>query len=255
MTRSISQFSESPVAGFGQRFTVDASAAYAAPTGTRLNARFMRAGADALPDDELLELCLQRSVPHRKLRPLVDQLLGKFGDFNHVMAASPAQLTNIAGLGAEVIQDLKIVEASAHRMAQARILQTDVISSWDSLIRYCKTRMAHLQTEQFRVLFLNRKNVLIADEAQSGGTVDHVPVYPREILKRALELNASALILIHNHPSGDPTPSDADIAMTKKIAEGANALSLILHDHIIVGKSDVYSFRSVGHIRDETGSI
>lgn len=253
MTRLASEFGEKSVPAFalqnsGRPKGVAPSVRESDPS--RIHARFLQSGADALRDDELLELCLQRSVSPRNIRPLVDKLLCRFGDFNRVVAASPAQLTGIAGIDASAIHDLKIVEASAHRMAQAKVLKTDVISSWDSLIDYCTTRMAHLQTEQFRVLFLDRKNVLIADEAQAGGTVDHVPVYPREVLKRALELNGSAIILVHNHPSGDPNPSDADIVMTEKIVAGASALGLTVHDHIIVGKSGVYSFRAEGLISD-----
>ena len=152
------------------------------------------------------------------------------------------------GVGPAVASDLKLIEAAAHRMAQARILQSPVLSSWDALLDYCRTAMSHLETEQFRVLFLNRKNVLIADEAQAKGTVDHVPVYPREVIKRALELNASALILVHNHPSGDPTPSQSDREMTSQIESAAQALGLTLHDHLIIGKSAEFSFKGAGYL-------
>jgi len=151
-------------------------------------------------------------------------------------------------VGDAVVCELKIVEAAAHRLARSRVLRRQVISSWDALIAYCHTTMAHRETEQFRVLYLDRKNVLIADEEQARGTVDHVPVYPREVVKRALELNASALILVHNHPSGDPTPSDSDIAMTAKIIAAAEALGLTLHDHLVIGKSRELSFRAEGLI-------
>jgi DNA repair protein RadC len=144
--------------------------------------------------------------------------------------------------------DLKIVEAAAHRLSRARVLKQQVISSWSALLDYCHTSMSHLETEQFRVLFLDRKNVLIADQEQARGTVDHVPVYPREIMKRALELNASALILVHNHPSGDPSPSEADIAMTRQIETAAQALSITIHDHLIIGRSSEFSFRSAGYL-------
>ena len=145
-----------------------------------------------------------------------------------------------------MICELKIVEAAAQRLAQSRVMQRPVVSSWDALIDYCHTTMAHRETEQFRVLYLDRKNVLIADEEQARGTVDHVPVYPREVVKRALEINASALILVHNHPSGDPTPSPEDIAMTTRVQDAAQALGITLHDHLIVGKSRELSFRSEG---------
>lgn len=147
-----------------------------------------------------------------------------------------------------VAQELKIVEAAAHRLARARVMQRPVISSWDAVLDYCHTTMAHRETEQFRVLYLDRKNILIADEEQARGTVDHVPVYPREVVKRALELNASALILVHNHPSGDPTPSDADITMTNQIRDAAEALDIQLHDHLIIGKSTELSFRGSGYL-------
>jgi DNA repair protein RadC len=147
-----------------------------------------------------------------------------------------------------VITDLKVLEAAAHRMARAKVMQRQVISSWDALLDYCHTTMAHRETEQFRILFLDRKNVLIADEEQARGTVDHVPVYPREVAKRALELNASAMILVHNHPSGDPTPSDSDIAMTDQIRAALTALGITLHDHLIIGKSAELSFRAQGYL-------
>ncbi len=212
----------------------------------RLRARFMRAGSAALADYELLELLLFRAIPRRDVKPLAKYLLAEFGDFNRVISAPPARLSQLQGVGDAVIQELKIVEAAAHRLAQARVLGQNVLSSWDALMSYCKTVMAHRETEQFRVLYLDRKNTLIADEAQAQGTVDHVPVYPREVVKRALELNASALILVHNHPSGDPTPSDADIAMTGKIRTAAEALGITLHDHVIIGKDRDSSFRSLG---------
>lgn len=212
----------------------------------RLRERFMQGGAAAMPDYELLELVLFRSIPRRDVKPLARQLLETFGDFNRVVTASPERLANVPGIGDAVITDFKVLEAAAHRMARARIMQRQVISSWDALLDYCHTTMAHRETEQFRILFLDRKNVLIADEEQARGTVDHVPVYPREVAKRALELNASALILVHNHPSGDPTPSDSDIAMTDQIQAALTALGITLHDHLIIGKSTELSFRAQG---------
>ena len=154
----------------------------------------------------------------------------------------------IEGIGDAVVTEFKIVEAAAHRLAQSRVMDRPAISGWQALVDYCRTAMAHRETEQFRILFLDRKNTLIADEAQARGTVDHVPVYPREVVKRALELNASSLILVHNHPSGDPTPSDADIAVTRQIEHAAKALSITLHDHLVIGKSDEFSFRSAGYL-------
>ena len=202
----------------------------------RLRSRFMEGGAAAMPDYELLELVLFRAIPRQDVKPLARLLLDTFGDLNRVVAAPPARLAAVKGVGEAVVQELKLCEAVAQRMARARVMNRPVLSSWDALLDYCHTAMAHRETEQFRILFLDRKNVLIADEEQARGTVDHVPVYPREVVKRALELNASALILVHNHPSGDPTPSDADIAMTAQIQDAAQVLGLTLHDHLIVGQ-------------------
>ncbi|OWU82530.1 DNA repair protein RadC [Phaeobacter sp. 22II1-1F12B] len=217
---------------------------YIADHRTRLRERFRSGGATAMPDYELLELLLFRSIPRKDTKPLARALLDTFGDFNRVLAAPPERLLQVNGVGEQVITDLKVVEAAAQRMARSKVLQQHIISSWDAVLDYCHTTMAHRETEQFRVLFLDRKNVLIADEEQAKGTVDHVPVYPREVAKRALELNAAALILVHNHPSGDPTPSEADIAMTNQVKLACDALGLTLHDHLIIGKSRELSFRS-----------
>ncbi len=212
----------------------------------RLRARFLQGGAGAMPDYEMLELVLFRAIPRQDVKPLARRLLDRFGDFNRVLSAPIPRLSEVEGVGPAVITELKIVEAAAHRLARARVLRRHVVSSWDALVDYCHTAMAHRDTEQFRVLYLDRKNVLIADEEQARGTVDHVPVYPREVVKRALELNASALILVHNPPSGDPTPSQSDIAMTQQVESAASALGLTLHDHLIIGKSRELSFRSEG---------
>jgi len=214
----------------------------------RLRSRFLEGGAQAMPDYELLELVLFRAIPRRDVKPLARALLDRFGDFNGVISAPADQLCQVSGIGEAVLCELKIVEATAHRLARSRVMQRQVISSWDALLDYCHTTMAHRDTEQFRIFFLDRKNVLIADEEQARGTVDHVPVYPREVVKRALQLNASALILMHNHPSGDPTPSDEDIVMTRKVQNACEALNITLHDHIIVGKSCEMSFRAQGYL-------
>lgn len=214
----------------------------------RLRERFMAGGSSAMPDYELLELVLFRSIPRQDVKPLARRLMDAFGDFNRVLTAPEERLRQIKGVGDTVITDLKILEACAHRMARARVMQRHVISGWDALVDYCHTTMAHRETEQFRVFYLDRKNVLIADEEQAKGTVDHVPVYPREVAKRALELNASALILVHNHPSGDPTPSQSDIDMTNRIQDACTALGLTLHDHLIIGKSTELSFRAQGYL-------
>ncbi|TNJ45590.1 DNA repair protein RadC [Phaeobacter sp. B1627] len=219
---------------------------YIADHRARLRERFMKGGATALPEYELLELILFRTIPRKDVKPLAHRLLAQFGDLNRVITAPPERLSRVSGVGQAVICDLKIFEAAAQRMARSRVMQRQVIASWDVLLDYCHTAMAHRDTEQFRVLFLDRKNVLIADEEQARGTVDHVPVYPREVAKRALELNASALILVHNHPSGDPTPSQSDISMTRKVEAALDALGIELHDHLIIGASDELSFRSEG---------
>lgn len=221
---------------------------YIADHRQRLRARFMQGGAQALPEYELLELVLFRAIPRRDVKPLARMLMDQFGDFNRVITAPIERLKDIKGVGDAVVTELKIVEAAAHRMARAKVMHAHVLSGWDALLDYCHTTMAHRETEQFRVLYLDRKNTLIADEEQAKGTVDHVPVYPREVAKRALELNASALILVHNHPSGDPTPSNEDISMTQKVQDACAALGITLHDHIIVGKSCELSFRSQGYL-------
>lgn len=214
----------------------------------RLRQRFMDGGADAVPDYELLELVLFRAIPRLDVKPLARRLLDTFGDFNRVLAARPVRLAEVEGVGDAVIQELKIVEAAARRMARSRVIDRPVLSGWQALLDYCHTVMAHRETEEFRVLYLDRKNVLIADEAQASGTVDHVPVYPREVVRRALDLGASALILVHNHPSGDATPSEADIQMTRQIAAAVQTLGIVLHDHIIVGKECEVSFRADGYL-------
>ncbi len=214
----------------------------------RIREHFMNNGPEAVPDYDVLTLVLLRAIPDFSVKALAVRLLSEFGDFNHVISAPASRLREVEGVTTAVLQELKLVETAAHRLARAKIMNREVLSSWDALLDYCQTRMAHQSTEQFRVLFLDRKNVLIADEAQGAGTVDHVPVYPREVIKRALELNASAFILVHNHPSGDPTPSAEDIAMTKTIRSAGDVLGIVLHDHLVIGKSGHTSLRSEGLI-------
>ena len=232
-----------PVPGAGQRKDAED---FRKNHRQRLRQRFMAGGAAAMPDYELLELILFRAIPRQDVKPLAKQLINAFGDFNRVIAASASALARVDGVGEAVISELKIVEAAAHRMARAKVLNRPVLSSWDALLGYCRTAMAHRETEQFRILFLDRKNVLIADEAQAEGSVDHVPAYPREIVRRALELNATALILVHNHPSGDPTPSEADLSLTGAIERAAGAIGIVIHDHLVIGKSAEFSFRAHG---------
>ena len=207
----------------------------------RLRARFTEVGGDPLPDYELLELVLFRSIPRRDVKPIAKELLRRFGTFAEVLAASPARLMEVDGIGESVVTDLKIVEASA----RGEVAKRPVLSSWNHVLDYCRTAMAFMDKEQFRLLFLDKRNALIADEVQQSGTVDHTPVYPREVVKRALELSASALILVHNHPSGDPTPSSADVKMTREIIDVAKPLGITVHDHIIVGREGHASLKGL----------
>lgn len=256
MTRALDRFCEAPLPGFdlatpatGPRDPgADLVEDHRKNHRVRLRQRFTEGGAQAVPDYELLEMVLYRAIRRGDTKPLAKRLIKRFGDLNHVLAAPPARLRDVEGVGDAVVFELKLMEAVGHRMARAKIIRKPVLSSWDSLLEYCQTAMAHGDIEQFRVLFLDRKNVLIADEQQSRGTVDHVPVYPREVVKRALELNASAIILIHNHPSGDPTPSESDISMTYAIRDAAEVLGIVIHDHLIIGKASELSFRSAGYL-------
>ncbi len=212
----------------------------------RLKNRFLKTGAEGLQDYELLEILLFLAVPRRDVKPLAKALIAKFGGFSEVITAEPARLKEIKGVGENAIIAFQLVRDGAIKLSQDKILGQPVIGSWQALIDYCKMAMGHLKKEQFRILYLNRKNILIADEPQQEGTVDHTPVYPREVIKRALELGASALILVHNHPSGDPTPSRDDIDMTKEIVEAGKKLEVLVHDHIIIGKGKFASFKSLG---------
>lgn len=212
----------------------------------RLRARFLKGGAEAMPDYELLELALFAAIPRRDTKPLAKALLKRFGSFAEVIAAPRERLLEIPGVGDSVANHLKIVEAAAQRLAKTKVMGRPALSSWAALLDYCTAAMARSEKEEFRVLFLDRKNHLIADEVQNRGTVDHTPVYPREIVKRALELGASSIILVHNHPSGDPTPSKADIAMTREVTGAAKALGIALHDHLVIGRGGHSSFKSLG---------
>jgi DNA repair protein RadC len=211
----------------------------------RLRARFREAGADALADYELLELVLFRAVPRRDVKPLAKALLKRFGSFADVVAAPEPRLAEVEGVTPGIAAELKLVHATAIRIGRAQVAQRPVLSSWATLIDYCRTAMAYAEREQFRLLYLDKKNALIADEVQGEGTVDHTPVYPREVVKRALELSATALILVHNHPSGDPTPSQADIAVTRQIVDIAGPLGITVHDHISVGRQGHASLKGL----------
>ncbi len=212
----------------------------------RLRERFLEGGAGAMPDYELMELVLFAAIPRRDVKPLAKALIAHFGTFAEAIAAPRARLLEVDGIGEAVVAQLKIVEAAALRLARTAMLGKPALSSWAALIDYCTAAMARNPNEEFRVLFLDRKNILIADEVQTKGTIDHTPVYPREIVKRALELGASAIILVHNHPSGDPTPSRADIEMTRDVAAAAKALKIVLHDHLVIGRSGHASFKALG---------
>jgi DNA repair protein RadC len=202
----------------------------------RLRERFAGVGADALSDYELLEMALFAAQPRRDMKPLAKALLKAFGSFADVVHAPEARLREIDGVGDASITQLKLIAAAATRIARGELKERRRLSSWQDVIDYCRTSMAFADKEQFRLLFLDKRNQLIADELQQTGTVDHTPVYPREVIKRALELSATALILVHNHPSGDPSPSQADIQMTKAIIDIAIPLGIAVHDHIIVGR-------------------
>jgi len=211
----------------------------------RLRARFRDAGSEAVSDYELLELVLFRAIPQRDVKPLAKDLVARFGSFAEVIAAPRPRLLEVKGMGEAVITELKIVHAAAQRLTRGEMRKRPVLSSWGSVLDYCRTAMAFAEKEQFRLLFLDKRNQLIADELQQTGTVDHTPVYPREVVKRALELSATALILVHNHPSGDPTPSRADIQMTQAIIDVAKPLGIAVHDHIIVGKEGHASLKGL----------
>jgi DNA repair protein RadC len=209
----------------------------------RMREKLLTRGPDALADYELLEMLLFLAMPKGDTKPLAKALINRFGSFARVLAAPQQELLDTRGLGSHSVSALKLVQASALRMARAEVMDMPVLNNWDRLIDYLTSALARERTEQFRILFLDTKNRLIADEAQARGTVNHTPVYPREVIKRALELHATALILVHNHPSGDPTPSRADLDVTQEIKAAAGILSITLHDHVIIGNGKWLSFR------------
>jgi len=213
-----------------------------------LRRRFRDAGADAIPDYELLEMVLFRAAPRRDTKPLAKALLTRFGTFAEAVNAPEELLREIPGIGDAAIGELKLVRAAAHRLMRGEVLERPVLSSWGLVLDYCRATMGFENKEQFRILFLDKRNRIIADEVQQKGTVDHTPVYVREVVKRALDLSATAIVLVHNHPSGDPTPSRADIEMTKEIVAAAKPLGVTVDDHIIVGKKGHASFRGLGLI-------
>jgi len=212
----------------------------------RLRTRFAEGGIDALADYELLELYLFNSIPRKDIKPIAKDLIARFGSFADVIAAPIDRLTDVKGVSPKIAQDLKLVKAAAVKLGRETVMGRPVLSSWTALLDYCRSAMQFEQKEQFRVLFLDRKNRLIADEILGHGTIDRAPVYPREIIKRALAHEASAIILTHNHPSGDPTPSHSDIEMTKKIISAAETIGVSVHDHLIIGRENTVSFKTLG---------
>jgi DNA repair protein RadC len=214
----------------------------------RLRRRFREAGPDALPDYELLELILFRAAPRRDTKPLAKALIARFGTFAEALNAPEELLREVPGIGEAAITEIKLVRAAALRLVRGEVLERPVLSSWAQVLDYCRASMGFASKEQFRILFLDKRNQIIADEVQQTGTVDHTPVYVREVVKRALELSATAIVLVHNHPSGDPTPSRADIEMTRQIVAAAKPLGVMVHDHIIVGKQGHASLKGLGLI-------
>jgi DNA repair protein RadC len=212
----------------------------------RLRERFLTAGHEALADYELLELLLFTALPRADVKPLAKDLIRRFGSFAGVVNAEPVDLMAVPGVKETTAVAIKIVQAALQRVLRAEVTGRPVLSSWAKLLDYCQAAMAHSRIEEFRLLFLDRRNCLIADEVQQSGTVDHTPVYPREVVKRALDLGASAIIMVHNHPSGDPTPSKADIEMTRAVALAAATLGLEVHDHLIIGRNGHASLKSLG---------
>lgn len=212
----------------------------------RLRQRLLEKGGESLADYEVLECLLFGAKPRGDVKPLAKALIERFGSLGAVLTAAPHDLQKVTGMGEASAAALKIAAEAGRRLAREEVIDRPVLSSWDKLLKYCRTALGHEKVERFHLLFLDRKNVLIADEVQQRGTVDHTPVYPREVVKRALELSASALIMVHNHPSGDPTPSRADIAMTQEVKEAAEKLGIAVHDHVIISKSGHNSFRSLG---------
>jgi len=212
----------------------------------RLRQRFLQHGPEALPDYEMLELVLFMAIPRRDVKPLAKTLLTRFGNLAGVLNAPASELMNIDGISETTAISLKSIQAAAHRLLKQDIMQKPILNSWTRLMDYCQATMAHETREHFRILFLNKKNELIADEIQQSGTVDHTPAYPREIMKRALEVGATALILVHNHPSGDPSPSKADVEMTQAIKAAGAPFSILIHDHIIVSRNGASSFKTMG---------
>jgi len=214
----------------------------------RLRERFLNSGKGIIPDYELLEIMLFAATPRSDVKPLAKQLLLRFENLAGVVTANNEELRQVKGVNDAVLAQLKVVQELAERLLKHDIDEKPILQSWKALLDYCRATMGHLKKEQFRLLFLNKKHVVIADELQEYGTIDQTPVYPREVVKRALQLEASAIIMVHNHPSGDTRPSTADIQITKQIIQAAEAVGVKLHDHIIISSKGHYSFRAHGVI-------
>lgn len=212
----------------------------------RLRKRLERAGPKSLADHELLELVLFRAIERRDVKETARELIKHFKDISAVLSAPPEELIKFDGVGKRAIEEFRVVEAAALRLGQSKILKGDLLANWDDLLIYCRTKMAENKIEEFHVIFLDKQNRILADEIMGRGTVDHTPVYTREVMKRALTLNATALIIAHNHPSGDPSPSKADIEMTMKLRDQARGFNIVLHDHLIVARGEVLSFKAKG---------
>jgi DNA repair protein RadC len=212
----------------------------------RLRQKFSENGPGALADYELLELVLFMAIPQKDVKPIAKNLIAKFGGLPEVMNAPVEELIKIPGIKENTALALKAITALSHRAAKNDLLKRPILNSWDRLMDYCIATMAHEKKEHFRILFMNKKNELIADEIQNSGTVDHTQAYPREIMKRALELGATALILVHNHPSGDPKPSQSDVEATRAIMKAAEPFSIVIHDHVIVSRNGYSSFKNMG---------
>ncbi|MDE2385629.1 MAG: DNA repair protein RadC [Alphaproteobacteria bacterium] len=211
----------------------------------RLRERFRTGGPQALPDYELLEMVLFRAIKRGDTKPIAKALLARFGSFAEVISAAPMRLQEVKGVGPAIVTELKLIQAAALRLTREAVINRPVLSSWNAILDYCRAAMAYDEAESFRLLFVDKKNQLVADEVQQRGTVDHTPVYAREVIKRALELSASAIIMVHNHPSGDPTPSLADIDMTKRIISAGDKLGILVHDHIIIARKGHVSLRNL----------
>mgnify|MGYP000253556410 CR=1 FL=1 len=212
----------------------------------RLRERFIERGPESLADYELMELLLARALPRRDVKPIAKSLIETFGGFAEALSAPVERLTEVKGIGTQAAIELKVAAEAAVRFSRAGVMGRPVISSWTALLDYCRTRLAYKGKEEFHVLFLDKKNRLIADELQGAGTIDHAPVYPREVMSRALAIGATSIILVHNHPSGDATPSMADIEMTRKVADAGKPLGVVVHDHLVIGREGTASFKALG---------